>query len=277
VIFRLTLVFALLAAAVSAHPSTAARGALSVVEGQTPAADLKTNIDRLAAFDYPVRMNAARVLRRAAPAEAVAALTQAVRSHKDAFVRYRALILLTSFSRIVIVLGLLRQALGTPQMPPSQVLIGLALFLTAFVMAPVAAEVRDQAYTPYMTKKITQDEALQRALRPIREFMLRQTREQDLALMLRLSKAPRPRTREEVPTTALIPAFVISELKSGFQMGFVLFLPFLVIDFVVGSVLLSMGMMFLPPTTIALPLKLLLFVLADGWHLVVRSLVTSFQ
>jgi len=126
------------------------------------------------------------------------------------------LILLTSFSRIVIVLGLLRQALGTPQMPPSQVLIGLALFLTAFVMAPVAAEVRDQAYTPYMTKKITQDEALQRALRPIREFMLRQTREQDLALMLRLSKAPRPRTREEVPTTALIPAFVISELKSGF-------------------------------------------------------------
>jgi len=187
------------------------------------------------------------------------------------------LILLTSFSRIVIVLGLLRQALGTPQMPPSQVLIGLALFLTAFVMAPVAAEVRDQAYTPYMTKKITQDEALQRALRPIREFMLRQTREQDLALMLRLSKAPRPRTREEVPTTALIPAFVISELKSGFQMGFVLFLPFLVIDFVVGSVLLSMGMMFLPPTTIALPLKLLLFVLADGWHLVVRSLVTSFQ
>lgn len=187
------------------------------------------------------------------------------------------LILLTSFTRIVIVLGLLRQALGTPQMPPSQVLVGLALFLTAFVMAPVAAEVRDEAYTPYMAKKITQEDALQRALRPIRAFMFRQTREQDLALMLRLSKAPRPRAQEQVPTTALIPAFVISELKSGFQMGFVLFLPFMVIDFVVGSVLLSMGMMFLPPTMVALPLKLLLFVLADGWHLVVRSLVTSFQ
>jgi flagellar biosynthetic protein FliP len=187
------------------------------------------------------------------------------------------LILLTSFSRIVIVLGLLRQALGTPQMPPTQVLIGLALFLTAFVMAPVAAEVRDKAYTPYTAKQITQEEALQRALQPIRQFMFRQTRERDLALMVHLSGTPRPRVRDDVATHVLIPAFIMSELKSGFQMGFVLFLPFIVIDFVVSSVLLSMGMLFLPPTTIALPFKLLLFVLADGWHLVVRSLVTSFQ
>ena len=187
------------------------------------------------------------------------------------------LIMLTAFSRIVIVLGLLRQALGTPTMPPNQVVMGLALFLTAFVMAPVVTEVHDQAYAPYMNKQITQEQALERGLRPIRQFMFRQTREQDLALMVHLAKAPRPRERDDVATYVLIPAFIISELKSGFQMGFVLFLPFIVIDFVVSSVLLSMGMMMLPPTMIALPFKLLLFVLADGWHLVVRSLVTSFH
>lgn len=187
------------------------------------------------------------------------------------------LIMLTSFSRIIIVLGLLRQAMGTPQMPPNQVLIGLALFLTAFVMAPVVAEVRDTAYTPYMAKQITQEEAVQQALKPMRQFMFRQTREQDLALMVRLAKVPPPRQRDDVATYVLIPAFIMSELKTGFQMGFVLFLPFIVIDFVVSSVLLSMGMLFLPPTMIALPFKLLLFVLADGWHLVVRSLVSSFH
>jgi flagellar biosynthetic protein FliP len=187
------------------------------------------------------------------------------------------LIMLTAFSRIIIVLGLLRQAMGTPQMPPNQVLIGLALFLTAFIMAPVAMEVRETAYGPYVARQISQDEALERALKPIRQFMFRQTREQDLALMIHLAKLTRPRQREDIPTHVVIPAFIISELKSGFQMGFVLFLPFIVIDFVVSSVLLSMGMLFLPPTMIALPFKLLLFVLADGWHLVVRSLVGSFQ
>ncbi|HYL81974.1 MAG TPA: flagellar type III secretion system pore protein FliP [Candidatus Acidoferrum sp.] len=187
------------------------------------------------------------------------------------------LIMLTSFSRIVIVLGLLRQALGTPQMPPNQVLLGLALFLTAFVMAPVISEVHETAYTPYVSRQITQEEALRRGLQPIRQFMFHQTRDQDLALMVHLAKTPRPREREDIATFVLIPAFVISELKSGFQMGFVLFLPFIVIDFVVSGVLLSMGMMFLPPTMISLPFKLLLFVLADGWHLVVRSLVTSFH
>ncbi|HSB73591.1 MAG TPA: flagellar type III secretion system pore protein FliP [Candidatus Methylomirabilis sp.] len=187
------------------------------------------------------------------------------------------LIMLTSFSRIVIVLGLLRQALGTPQMPPNQVLLGLSLFLTAFVMAPVVSEVHESAYTPYVSRQISQEEALRRGLRPLRQFMFRQTRDQDLALMVHLAKTPRPRERDDVATYVLIPAFIISELKSGFQMGFVLFLPFIVIDFVVSSVLLSMGMLFLPPTMIALPFKLLLFVLADGWHLVVRSLVTSFH
>ena len=187
------------------------------------------------------------------------------------------LIMLTSFSRIVIVLGLLRQALGTPQMPPNQVLLGLSLFLTAFVMAPVVSEVHESAYTPYVSRQISQEEALRRGLHPLRQFMFRQTRDQDLALMVHLAKTPRPRERDDVATYVLIPAFIISELKSGFQMGFVLFLPFIVIDFVVSSVLLSMGMLFLPPTMIALPFKLLLFVLADGWHLVVRSLVTSFH
>jgi flagellar biosynthesis protein FliP len=186
------------------------------------------------------------------------------------------LIMLTSFSRIVIVLGLLRQAMGTQQLPPNQVLMGLTLFLTAFIMAPVAKEIHETAYTPYMAHQIGQDEAFNRALKPIRQFMFKQTREQDLALMVHLSKAPRPRSREDIATLVLIPAYIISELKTGFQMGFVLFLPFIVIDFVVSSVLLSMGMLFLPPTMIALPFKLLLFVLADGWHLVVRSLVTSF-
>ncbi len=186
-------------------------------------------------------------------------------------------ILLTSFSRIILVLGLLRQALGTPQMPPNQVLMGLALFLTAFVMAPVVSEIRDRAYQPYVNRQISQEEAFDRGLQPIRQFMFRQTREQDLALMVHLAKVERPRTRADVATHILIPAFIISELKSGFQMGFVLFLPFIVIDFVVSSVLLSMGMLFLPPTMISLPFKLLLFVLADGWHLVVRSLVASFQ
>ena len=186
-------------------------------------------------------------------------------------------ILLTSFSRIVIVLGLLRQALGTPMMPPNQVVVGLSLFLTAFIMAPVATEIRDTAYTPYVNRQISQEVAFDRGLQPIRQFMFRQTREQDLALMVHLAKVPRPRDRADLATYVLIPAFIISELKSGFQMGFVLFLPFIVIDFVVSSVLLSMGMLFLPPTMIALPFKLLLFVMADGWHLVVRSLVTSFH
>lgn len=187
------------------------------------------------------------------------------------------LILLTGFTRIIVVLSLLRQAIGTPELPPNQVLIGMALFLTFFVMAPVSSEVNQQALQPYLQSKISQEEALERAAKPIRQFMFRQTREKDLTLMVRLGNLPRPKDLDTVPTSTLIPAFVISELKTAFQIGFVLFVPFLIIDMVVTSVLLSMGMLFLPPVMISLPLKILLFVMADGWPLVVQALVMGFR
>jgi flagellar biosynthetic protein FliP len=187
------------------------------------------------------------------------------------------LVMFTSFTRIVVVLSFLRHAMGTQQMPPNQVLIGLALFLTFFVMAPVGEEVNRTALQPYLAKKIGQEEALKRAVVPVRGFMFRQTREQDLALMVSLAKVERPKNPDGVPTHVLVPAFAISELKTAFQLGFVIFIPFLIIDMVVASVLMSMGMMMLPPILISLPFKILLFVLADGWHLVVRSLVMGFR
>ena len=186
------------------------------------------------------------------------------------------LILLTSFTRIVIVLSLLRKALGTMQSPPNQIIIGLSLFLTIFIMTPVWQDVNKNAIQPFLEKKITQDQALEVASKPIRKFMIRQTREKDLALFVDIAKIKRPKNMDDVPTTVLIPAFVISELKTAFELGFVLFLPFLVLDLVVASVLLSMGMMMLPPMMISAPLKLLLFVLVDGWHLVTESLMLSF-
>ncbi len=187
------------------------------------------------------------------------------------------LIMLTSFTRVIVVLSFLRHAIGTQQMPPNQVMIGLALFLTAFIMAPVAEEVNRTALQPYLTKKISQEEAFNRALVPVRGFMLRQTREPDLALMVHLAKIERPKNQGDVPTYVLIPAFAVSELRTAFQLGFVLFIPFLIIDMVVASVLMSMGMLMLPPIMISLPFKILLFVLADGWHLVARSLVLGFR
>jgi flagellar biosynthetic protein FliP len=187
------------------------------------------------------------------------------------------LLLLTSFTRIIIVLSLVRQAIGVQQLPPNQVLVGLALFLTLFVMAPVGEQIHQHALQPYLAKQISQSEAFTRTLAPLREFMLRQTREADLALMVRLSKSPAPQTPADLPTTVIVPAFALSEIKTAFQIGFVLFVPFLVIDMVVSSVLMSMGMMMLPPIVISLPFKILLFVLADGWHLVVRALVTGFR
>lgn len=186
------------------------------------------------------------------------------------------LLMMTSFIRLVVVFSFLRQALGLHQMPPNQVLIGLSLFLTFYIMTPVWQGVRHNALTPYMEKKISQEKAMEEAMKPVRKFMLGQTREKDVALFLSIAKAPRPHQMEEIPTTVLIPAFMISELKTAFQMGFILFLPFLVIDMVVSSVLLSMGMMMLPPVMISLPFKILLFVLVDGWHLVVGSMVRSF-
>jgi len=186
------------------------------------------------------------------------------------------IIMFTSFTRIVIVLSVLRQALGTHQMPPNQVILGLALFLTFFVMTPVWQQVNQQALQPYLQKDITEEQALEKASKPVRAFMMKQTREKDLALLIDIAGMERPKNMEEVPTSVLIPSFIISELKTAFQIGFLLYIPFLVIDMVVASVLLSMGMMMLPPIMVSLPFKLMLFVLADGWYLVVGSLVKSF-
>lgn len=187
------------------------------------------------------------------------------------------LIAMTSFTRIVIVLSLLRQALGVQQVPPNQVLIGLALFLTIFIMRPVGERLNTQVIQPYLAQSITTQTALQQAVEPLRDFMLRQTREHDLALFIQVSGAPRPHAPTDVSLTALLPAFVMSELRTAFQIGFLLYLPFLVLDLVISSLLVSMGMMMLPQTLISLPFKLMLFVLVDGWNLIVSSLVRSFQ
>jgi flagellar biosynthetic protein FliP len=186
------------------------------------------------------------------------------------------LIMTTSFVRLVTVLAFTRSALGTNQMPPNQVIIGLALFLTFFTMAPYWAKVNETAFQPFMAGKINQEVALTKGFEPIRRFMLKQVRSKDLKLFLQVAKVT-PKNRDDVPTQVLIPAFVISELKTAFQIGFMIFVPFLVIDMIVASTLMSMGMMMLPPVMISLPFKILLFVMVDGWHLVVRSLILSFK
>ena len=186
------------------------------------------------------------------------------------------LIMMTSFTRISIVFGFLKMSLGTNNFPPSQVLVGLAMFLTFFIMAPTINTINDVALQPYIQGEISQDEALDAASMPIKEFMLEHTREKDLLLFLNYTGSERPETVEDLSLTVLIPAFAISELKTAFQMGFMIYIPFLVIDMIVASVLMSMGMMMLPPVMIALPFKILLFVLVDGWNLVVRSLLLSF-
>lgn len=187
-----------------------------------------------------------------------------------------ALLMMTGFTRIVIVLGLLRNALGTASTPPNQVLLGLALFLTFFVMAPVFNRIYDEAWQPLSEDKISMEVALQKGSQPLREFMLKQTREGDLALFSRIAKKGDYATSADVPMSILVPAFVTSELKTGFQIGFTMFIPFLIIDLVVASVLMALGMMMVPPATISLPFKLMLFVLVDGWQLVVGSLAQSF-
>ncbi len=186
------------------------------------------------------------------------------------------LVMLTSFTRIIVVFSLLRHALGTQQMPPNQIMIGLSLFLTFFIMTPVWQQINSQALKPYLDKSLSEEEALLKASIPIREFMFKQTREKDLALFVEISHSKVPQDRDQVATSILIPAFVISELKTSFQIGFLIYVPFLVIDMVVACVLLSMGMMMLPPVMISLPFKLLLFVLVDGWYLIVGSMVKSF-
>lgn len=186
------------------------------------------------------------------------------------------LVMVTAFTRIVIVLSFVRNALAIPQLPPNQVIIGMSLFLTFFVMAPTWKQVNEEAVQPYLQGEIDQQVAYDRGIEPVREFLFGQTRERDLALFVELSNLPRPQTREDIPTYVLIPAFIISELKTAFQMGIIIFVPFLIIDMVVASALMSMGMMMLPPSVISLPFKLLLFVMVDGWHLIMRSLVVSF-
>lgn len=186
------------------------------------------------------------------------------------------LLMATSFTRIVVVLSLLRSAIGIPNLPPNQVLLGLALFLTLFVMAPVWGEIQREAIEPYLAGRIDQATALAAATGPLRTFMLSQTKESDLATFVDLARTPRPSTPADVPLEVLVPAFVTSELRTAFTMGFLLFVPFLVIDLIVASALMSMGMVMVPPTQIALPFKLLLFVLVDGWVLIVGSLVRSF-
>ena len=186
------------------------------------------------------------------------------------------LIMMTSFTRIIVVLSFLRQALGTQQMPPNQLLVGLALFLTFFIMGPAFEEINTKALRPYLAGTMVQEKAFDEALLPLRRFMFNQTRPADIALFVKLSKMEKPKTRADVPTYVLIPSFVISELKTAFSIGFIIYLPFLVIDMVVASVLMAMGMMMLPPVVISLPFKIMLFVLVDGWTLLVGSLVQSF-
>jgi flagellar biosynthetic protein FliP len=186
------------------------------------------------------------------------------------------LILGTSFTRIVIVLSMVRTAIGTPSVPPNQVIIGLSLLLTFFIMAPVYKQMDETAIQPYLNEQIDQDAALKKVQVPIREFMFKQTREKDIQLFIDMGNEPQPATLEDIPSVSLFPAFVISELRTAFTMGFVIYIPFLVIDLVVSSILLSMGMMMLPPSLVSLPFKLLLFIMVDGWYLLVQSLVLSF-
>ena len=187
-----------------------------------------------------------------------------------------ALLMMSSFTRIIIVLSILRHALGTQTSPPNQVLVGLALFLTFFIMSPVLERIHTEAYTPLSENRIVFTEAVNRAAVPLRAFMLRQTRETDIGLFARLAKAPRMESPDDIPMRVLIPAFITSEMKTAFQIGFIIFIPFLIIDMVVASVLMSMGMMMMSPIMVSLPFKLMLFVLVDGWHLMLGSLVESF-
>ncbi len=187
------------------------------------------------------------------------------------------LIMTTSFVRIVVVIGFLRNALSTQNVPPNQVVIALSLFLTFYIMSPYWSQANENGIQPYMAGQITQEEAITNVVAPIREFMFKQTRESDLALFVNLADDERPETQDDVSTFTLIPAFVISELKTAFQIGFMIYVPFIVIDMIVASTLMSMGMMMLPPVMISLPFKILLFVMVDGWHLLIKSLIVSFK
>ena len=185
--------------------------------------------------------------------------------------------MMTSFTRILIVLSFVRNGLGTQQIPQNQILIGLALFLTFFIMSPVVKDINDNALQPYIKEEITQEKMIENTLNPIRAFMFKQTKEKDMGLFLKIAQVEKIESIEDIPTTVLIPSFIISEIKASFQIGFIIFIPFLVIDMVVASTLMSMGMMMLPPAMISLPFKLLLFIMVDGWNLIIGQLVNSFN
>ena len=187
------------------------------------------------------------------------------------------LLMTTSFVRIVVIIGFLRNAMATQNVPPTQVVIGLAMFITFYIMAPYWSVANEQGIQPYLNGQISQEEAIDNTLAPVREFMFRQTRESDLALFVNLSDAERPESQEDVSTFVLVPAFMISELKTAFQIGFMIYVPFIVIDMIVATTLMSMGMMMLPPVMISLPFKILLFVMVDGWHLLINSIIVSFR
>jgi flagellar biosynthetic protein FliP len=243
----------------AAAPRQARRSAAATAQAPAataPPQDLSFRIDGLGAVSAPLQIVVLLTLLTFVPA---------------------ALIMMTSFTRISIVFHFLRQALGTPDMPSNQMLIGLTLFLTAFIMAPTAARINDVAVRPALAGSIDVTTAIERGAPPLREFMLKQTREADLALFVEMARLPRPSNASELPMRVVVPAFAISELKTGFQMGFFLFVPFLLVDLVVSTTLLSMGMMQLPPMMISLPFKVLLFVMIDGWNLLVGSLVKSFM
>ena len=209
--------------------------------------------------------------------EQVAATLQVVAILTLATIAPGILMMTTSFVRIVVIIGFLRNALATQNVPPNQVVISLAMFLTFYIMAPYWSQANDNGLQPYLAGQISQEEAITNVLEPMREFMFRQTRESDLALFVNLSEAERPNSQEDVSTFVLIPAFIISELKTAFQIGFMLYVPFIVIDMIVATTLMSMGMMMLPPVMISLPFKILLFVMIDGWHLLIQSIIVSFR
>ena len=209
--------------------------------------------------------------------EQVASTLQVIAVLTLATIAPAILMMTTSFVRIVVIIGFLRNALATQNVPPNQVVVSLAMFLTFYIMAPYWSQANDNGLQPYLAGQISQEEAIDNVLEPMREFMFRQTRESDLALFVNLSDAERPETQEDVSTFVLIPAFMISELKTAFQIGFMLYVPFIVIDMIVATTLMSMGMMMLPPVMISLPFKILLFVMIDGWHLLIRSIIVSFR
>lgn len=262
-----TLAFFVLAPAASAQtPPAAATAAPAAADANAPASAPAANKD-------PFRLNIG--LEGTSQPGQVSVAVQIVLVMTLLSVAPSIVLLMTTFTRLVIVLGFVRTALGTPSSPSNQIVIGLSLFLTFFLMGPVFDRVHKEALGPYLDGQIVATEALDRATVPLKDFMLKQTRTRDIEYFLQLGGYG-PTAVKDLPIRVVIPAFVISELQTAFQMGFLLFLPFLVIDFLVGSVLMAMGMMMMPPVTVALPLKLLLFVLVDGWHLVVRSLVQSF-